>query len=82
MKYHCRDGDLSTSLCGLVNDRPDTFLYALEQFLGHNNKEMRCKICNGILFFQYLADAGEHIRDMDYPTGAIFGDFTRKQKDL
>jgi len=67
MKYHCK-GEGNKSLCGLVTDRPDTFIYELKSFLGHNNIEMRCKICDGLAFIEMLAQAGQYSAEMDYPT--------------
>lgn len=44
MKYHITLNG-KTSICGTVNDRPDTFLYTLDQFKAHYAKEHECKKC-------------------------------------
>jgi hypothetical protein len=48
MKYHTTK-DNKTSLCGLVQQRPDVFIYSIERFQSHYAKEYECKKCLKIL---------------------------------
>jgi hypothetical protein len=47
MKYHLTLNG-KTAACGIVDARPDTFLYPIAQFKGHFSKEDACKKCTQI----------------------------------
>lgn len=47
MKFHLKNQN-GNAICGAVAERPDTFLYNLDQFNSHQAKEYECKKCRAI----------------------------------